>query len=153
VIWAEFGGVLQQAIHALKFRRQRLLGRELGRRMALMYAGELRAIEGLVPVPLHPARQRERGYNQSLEIARGLAAVLDVPVLENLVSRRHNTRQQALLGAEQRRENVRNAFVVKQQVGCLKKLAIVDDVMTTGATLAACAGASALGAGSGQSAL
>ncbi len=140
VVWAEFAGAMQQAIHALKFRRQRSLGRELGRRMGLTYAGELRGIEGLVPVPLHPARQRERGYNQSLEIARGLAVVLKVPVLEGFVHRRAYTRQQAFLGAEERRENVSNAFVVKQPMGRLGKLAIVDDVMTTGATLAACAG-------------
>ena len=75
-----FTGVLQQAIHALKFRNQVRLGRALGERMGQCLAEQLAPLDCLLPVPLHPARQRERGFNQSAEIAVGLGAALGVPV-------------------------------------------------------------------------
>ena len=107
--------------------------------MAQCQEGALASIKYLLPVPLNPARLRERGYNQSLEIASGLAAALGVPVCNGLLHRRKNTRQQALLSAEERGDNLRGAFY---QVGPLPagaRIGLVDDVLTTGATLQACA--------------
>lgn len=134
-----FTGALQQAIYALKFRNQVRLGRALGECMGQCLAEQLAPLDCLVPVPLHPARLRERGYNQSAEIAAGLGAVLDVPVCERVVRRQRNTRQQALLSAEERRANLRGAFALMAAPPAGARIGIVDDVWTTGETMTACA--------------
>ena len=134
-----FTGVLQQAIYALKFRNQVRLGEALGQRMGQCSAEQLAPLDCLLPVPLHPARLRERGYNQSAEIAAGLGAALGVPVYHGVVRRRKNTRQQALLSAEKRRANLRGAFALVAALPAGTRIGIVDDVWTTGETMAACA--------------
>ena len=134
-----FTGVLQQAIYALKFRNQVRLGRALGERMGQCLAEQLAPVDCLVPVPLHPARLRERGFNQSAEIAAGLGTALSVPVCPQLVRRRRNTRQQALLSAEERRANLCGAFARLASPPASARIGIVDDVWTTGETMAACA--------------
>lgn len=134
-----FTGVLQQAIYALKFRNQARLGRALGERMGQCLAEQLAPVDCLLPVPLHPARLRERGFNQSAEIAAGLSAALGIPVCPQLVRRQRNTRQQALLSAEERRANLCGAFVRRAAPPASTRIGIVDDVWTTGETMAACA--------------
>ena len=134
-----FTGALQQAIYALKFRNQVRLGRALGECMGRCLAEQLAPLDCLLPVPLHPARLRERGFNQSEEIAAGLGAVLGVPVCDRAVRRRKNTRQQALLSAEERRANIRDAFALVAAPPANARIGIVDDVWTTGETMAACA--------------
>ena len=134
-----FTGALQQAIYALKFRNQVRLGRALGERMGQCLAEQLAPLDCLLPVPLHPARQRERGFNQSAEIAAGLGAMLGVPVYHGVVRRRKNTQQQALLSAEERRANLRGAFALVTEPPAGARIGIVDDVWTTGETIAACA--------------
>ena len=89
--------------------------------------------ECLVPVPLHWRRCCARGFNQSLEIARVAGALLHIPIERHLVRRRRATPAQAGLRAEERRRNLRGAFVVTGEP-CWKHAAIVDDVVTTGAT-------------------
>lgn len=138
VVWGDFSGALRHAIHALKFEGRPRLGRELGRRMAEGKKHQLAHLDALVPMPLHAARLRERGYNQSVEIALGLADVLEVPVLEGWVERKKNTQQQASLRAEERLLNVRDAFVWKRHMDPGQQLGLVDDVVTTGATMRAC---------------
>ncbi|UPG94242.1 ComF family protein [Luteibacter aegosomatissinici] len=93
--------------------------------------------ELIVPVPLHTARLRERGFNQALELVRPLARHIHVPVCARVLERTRPTNAQSGLDAEQRAENVRRAFRVRD-VPAVKHVAVVDDVMTTGATLAAC---------------
>jgi ComF family protein len=132
-------GVLQQAIYALKFGNYARLGRELGRHMAHRRSGELAGVDYLLPVPLHPARMRERGYNQSAEIAAGLSQVLGVPVRDGLVRRCVNTRQQARLDAGERRANLAGAFAPVSAPPAGARMGLVDDVLTTGATLESCA--------------
>ena len=139
VALGSFTGALQQAIYALKFRNQVRLGRALGERMGQCLAEQLAPLDCLLPVPLHPARQRERGFNQSAEIAAGLGAVLGVPVCQGVVRRRRNTRQQAFLSAEERRANLRGAFAPVAALPASVRIGIVDDVWTTGETMAACA--------------
>jgi ComF family protein len=139
VVLGRFAGPLQQAVHALKFSGQRSLGRALGGCLAAHLGAELAAVDLLVPVPLHPARQRERGFNQSALIAAGLGEELARPVAGDLVVRRVQTRQQALLDAAARRENLREAFTCPGPVPGDRCLCLVDDVLTTGATLDACA--------------
>ena len=134
-----FTGALQQAIYALKFRNQVRLGRALGERMGQCLAEQLAPLDCLLPVPLHPARQRERGFNQSAEIAAGLGAALGIPVCHGVVRRRKNTRQQAFLSAEERRANLLGAFAPVAALPTSVRIGIVDDVWTTGETMAACA--------------
>jgi len=94
--------------------------------------------ELLVPVPLHMSRLRQRGYNQALELARPLARHMGLPVAHDVLGRARATGAQTELDAATRVRNVRAAFAVKR-VPAQKHVAIVDDVMTTGATLAECA--------------
>ncbi|HEY4292732.1 MAG TPA: ComF family protein [Luteibacter sp.] len=94
--------------------------------------------ELLVPVPLHTSRLRKRGYNQALELARPLARRFGLPLAHDVLGRARRTGAQTELDAAARATNVRAAFAV-QRVPVQKHVAIVDDVMTTGATLAECA--------------
>ncbi|MFA6108399.1 MAG: ComF family protein [Candidatus Latescibacterota bacterium] len=139
VVLGRFDGPLQQAVHALKFSGRRSLGPALGRSLARHLGPELTVVDLLVPVPLHPARQRERGFNQSALIAAGLGEELGRPVAGDLVVRRVQTRQQARLDAVARQDNLRDAFACPVPVPGDRCLCLVDDVLTTGATLDACA--------------
>jgi len=97
--------------------------------------------DALVAVPLHRSRLRQRGYDQALELARPLARMLRLPLRHDLLHRRHPTAAQSDLGAVARRRNVRNAFVADTAHALPAHVVLVDDVMTTGATLHAAANA------------
>jgi ComF family protein len=92
----------------------------------------------LVPVPLHRHRLRVRGYNQAIELARPLAKALQVPLQYTWLQRERGTSAQTELGAVARRRNVRRAFAARAEVAWPEHVALLDDVMTTGATLAEC---------------
>ena len=93
----------------------------------------------LLTVPLHRSRLRQRGYNQALELARPLARSLDVPLRHDVLQRVRQTDAQTELDALDRRRNVRGAFALRTDIMLPAHVAILDDVMTTGATLAECA--------------
>lgn len=94
----------------------------------------------LVPVPLHSVRQRERGYNQSEILCETLVEHFGIPMKKDIVIRLRNTKSQTRLTARERQENVRDAFRVKNpEMVKGKRVVLVDDVMTTGATLNSCA--------------
>ena len=95
--------------------------------------------QALVPVPLHRSRLRMRGYDQALELARSLALAGAPPVLANALHRQRPTNAQSLLGAEARRGNVHAAFGLRKGLRLPAHVALVDDVMTTGATVSECA--------------
>lgn len=98
-------------------------------------AAEGRAADVMVPVPLHPGRLRERGYNQALEIAGPVARRLGIPLRPAAVARVRPTRPQVGLPGKARRRNVKGAFVCRRRFDGLA-VAVVDDVLTTGATVA-----------------
>jgi ComF family protein len=124
-------------LKALKFGRRLAIGRVLGELMAeRLQARPLP--ERLVPMPLHPARECERGFNQAVELARPVARALDIPVDVDVCRRVRPTIAQSGLDPRARRRNVRGAFALRHRLTA-KHVAIVDDVVTTGATAAALA--------------
>lgn len=129
---------LDRLLPRLKFHRDFAAGRVLAQCM-----GErLRACprpDAIVPVPLHRARLRERGYDQALELARPLARALRLPLRAGLLQRRKATAAQSRLDADARRRNLRDAFHLDATAALPAHVALVDDVMTTGATLRAAA--------------
>lgn len=123
----------------LKFNRQLSHGKLLATLLAERLAATGTGVDMLVPVPLHPRRRRERGFNQAAEIAAGLRRRLRLPVRPDLAIRRRDTGHQADLPARERAANMRGAFQVPAAAaGC--RVAIIDDVITTGHTVAELAG-------------
>ena len=132
----EYDGPLRDIIHALKYDGRRSIARHLAAMMAEHGETVLAGADLLVPVPLHPRRQRERGFNQADELARGLR----LPVARAL-RRTRPTVSQVELPAEARRLNVLDAFALGLPVVRGRIVVLIDDVTTTGATLDACAAA------------
>ena len=132
----EYEGALKAIVHALKYEARRSLARPLAALMRRRGADLLAAADCAVPVPLHPARRRERGFNQASDLARHL----DLPVNEAL-RRVRATAAQTGLPAARRHRNVRDAFASTPSARELagRTVLLVDDVSTTGATLEACA--------------
>jgi ComF family protein len=120
-------------VHALKYRGARSLGRALGLLLAAALRAEPPRAHALVPVPLHPRRLRLRGYNQALEIARTIGGELRLPVLQRGIRRPRATAPHTTQTASQRRHSAAAAFVVGRKLDGAT-VAIVDDVLTTGAT-------------------
>ncbi|MCE7032389.1 ComF family protein [Lysobacter sp. GX 14042] len=129
---------LDRLLPRFKFHGDLAAGRLMSQLMARAFAGLPRPA-ALVPVPLHRARLRQRGYDQALELAKPLAAVLEVDLQAGLLRRQRHTRAQSTLDAASRRENLLDAFVVSGSGGLPGHVVLVDDVMTTGATLHAAA--------------
>jgi ComF family protein len=130
-----YEGSLRSILQAFKYDRRRSLAAPLGRLMRLRGADVLGDADCVVPVPLHWRRRWRRGFNQALDLARHL----EVPV-RCALARHRNTRTQTDLPAEARLRNVRDAFVVTRPAAISgRRVVLVDDVSTTGATLEACA--------------
>jgi ComF family protein len=136
---AYFEGVLREAVHRLKYRGVTALADPLGGLMAGCWTQHPMPADVVVPVPLHAARLRERGYNQAALLAREVARRVGLAVDEKTLVRRRATIPQVELSASQRKENVRNAFLCCGNSLSGKQVLLVDDVCTTGATLEACA--------------
>ena len=132
----EYDGVLRAIVHALKYEGRRSLARPLARLMSCRGSDVLNGADWLVPVPLHASKRRQRGFNQSADLARHL----DLPVIEAL-ARVRATPSQTGLPASQRHRNMKDAFASTPQTVRLTGsiVVLVDDVRTTGATLEACA--------------
>jgi ComF family protein len=131
----DYDGTLRDIIHALKYDGRRSVAPRLARIMKEYGGAVLQGVDVVVPVPLHRARERERGFNQADDLARGLG----VPVATALRRMRH-TPPQVSLSAADRAANVREAFALAPRfVVSQRVVVLVDDVITTGATLDACA--------------
>lgn len=136
------GGSVQHLIHALKYKGQKNVGRKLGK----IYGYELRKnpsfsrADLIIPVPLHAKKLRKRGYNQSACFAEGLAETMHVPVDSHILVRLFESETQTRKSRFTRWKNVEQLFEVKnEQAIANKHILLVDDVVTTGSTLEACA--------------
>lgn len=134
------GGALHDALHALKYGGIHPLGALFGKRLGelIRSQGGAASIDAIVPVPLHPLKRIERTYNQAEEIAAGIASVLEKPVLSHAVERSVYTPSQTGLSMKERRRNMDSAFR-PGRTACKGGVLLVDDVLTTGATMAAAA--------------
>jgi ComF family protein len=139
---ARYEDVVREALHAFKFQGRRALAAPLGDLVREAVEGLLPAglPDLLVPVPLHPRRERERGFNQASLLAHWLGRPWRRPVREDVLVRSVATSSQTELDAPARRANVRNAFRVRRAEPIAgRHVVLVDDILTTGATLSECA--------------
>lgn len=133
--------LVQQLIHRLKYKNDQAIGFFLGEMMGrtLLKSPRFNAIDALVPLPLYPDKEKKRGYNQATVICNGIAEIINKPVLEIAVSRHLATETQTRKHRTERWDNVRDSFIVKLENEIRgRHLLLVDDVVTTGATLEAC---------------
>ncbi len=135
-------GAFQHIAHALKYNGYESLGRELGARLGKTMIEWGITGDVLIPVPLHKAKRRERGYNQAEQIARGVGSITGLKIVASAVSRVKHTQTQTQLNSDERKRNMEAAFTLKatrsKEVHGLTCL-LVDDVITTGATINSCA--------------
>ena len=135
-VWIHRGNVAQ-AIYQFKFHNKRYY--------APIFAGEMAkkcgewicrcGIETIIPVPLHPARRRKRGFNQAELLARELGRQMQIPVCTNAVLRIRNTKTQKKLGSRERQDNLKDAFAVSGQWNISQTVLLIDDIYTTGSTI------------------
>lgn len=131
---------MRKAIHQLKYRNLKAIAPCLAELLADYLRSNPLPGEVIVPVPLHPRRLRERGYNQSSLLARELSKRIDVPVIEDCLIRVKQAQPQVrAINAEERRRNVVDAFVCREGSVRGKQVILIDDVCTSGATLESCA--------------
>jgi ComF family protein len=140
VAWLYEGG-LRKAIHRMKYARIRRMAEPLGRMIATVAVERLPPADAVVPVPLHAERRAERGFNQAEELAREVARRCGLPLLTTGLERRRATGHQAGLSRAERRTNIAGAFVWRSAQSPPARIILIDDVLTTGATLVACADA------------
>ena len=134
-------GSVQKMLHALKYRSKPEVGFLLGKWYGadLKKSGAFIGCDYIIPVPLHKKRQRKRGYNQSEYFAKGMAEELNIPVLSEVLFKKHFTETQTYKSREERWQNTLNSFEIKNgELIRDKSILLVDDVITTGATTEAC---------------
>lgn len=135
-------GLLQHLMHGLKYQKKTNIGTYLGKCLgeSLQQTSWASSLDLIIPVPLHRKKKWKRGYNQSLLIGQGIASVLGVPCRDDLLLRTRNTESQTKKTRTERIANMKGAFDIKQSSMLAgKHILLCDDVLTTGATIEACA--------------
>ena len=138
----EFNEIIQSVIHFIKYRKMPNLGIRAGELCAKVLGTYFNALEDryFLPVPLHPIRRKERGYNQSKFISEGIINIQGGILIEHVLTRNKNTISQTALNRQERQENVHQAFQIRNGVDISgKTIILVDDLITTGATMNECA--------------
>lgn len=134
-------GIIQNLLHQLKYKGKRDLGIHLGKEYGryLLQYDFFKSIDVVIPVPLHATKQKQRGYNQSELLAKGMAASLNASVNTKCLVRKVYTETQTHKNREERWQNVMDAFALQDGAQLKgKHVLIIDDVLTTGATMEAC---------------
>jgi len=134
--------LMQKLMHQFKYRGNKDLGLQLGRMMgnSLKQSGRF-DVDALIPLPLFPAKEKKRGYNQAAVLCEGMKEAMNIPVLYNVITRPQHTETQTKKGRIERWKNIEGKFeLVKHDLVNNKHLLLVDDVVTTGATIEACGG-------------
>jgi len=133
--------LMQRLMHQFKYKGNKDLGLQLGRLMgaALRSSNRFKNVDALIPLPLFPKKEKKRGYNQAAVLCDGLAEILNLPVLNKVILRPQHTDTQTKKGRIERWKNIEGKFLLSDP-GAIKNkhLLLVDDVVTTGATLEAC---------------
>lgn len=137
-------GIIQQLLLTLKYKNNTssglFLGRELGKALAI--SSRFKNIDAIIPLPLHPKKEYKRGYNQAMIIAQGIQEKWPIPILEKSVVRLVDTKTQTQETRINRWENMKNIFYISNPDSLQNKhILLIDDVITTGATLEACGAA------------
>lgn len=132
---------IQVLIHYMKYKGYYKIGSLLGNKLSEILSVNLPTISSsckiICPIPLHPAKLRDRGYNQTQYIAEPIATKFSIPLLPDLLKRIKNTKTQTRLNIQERKENMKNAFAVNPKYQDLirnKRIMLVDDIVTSGAT-------------------
>lgn len=136
------GSSIQHGMHLLKYKGRKEIGSYFGRKMGetLKQSGRFKNCEIIVPLPLFISREKERGYNQSVLIAEGISRQLEIPVISDVVFRVRKTATQTHKSRIQRWKNMESTFELRDPQSISgKHILLVDDVVTTGASLEACA--------------
>lgn len=137
--WAIYQGPLRKAIHGLKYHRNLALGDYFAPALIQVLAAQNWNIDLIVPVPLSPNRRRQRGYNQAEILAFPLALAIHKPLISRALIKQRETPSQVGRSANERQENVKDAFFAHPRFVSGRSILLVDDVVTTGATMSACA--------------
>jgi len=134
-------GLLQHLINQLKYKNNRQMGHYLGKLLGyqLLATNRFNTVDALIPLPLNPKREASRGYNQSQMICEGIASVWKKPIINNAISRIIYTETQTNKTLSNRWDNVNGAFAVTNDALLMgKHIVLVDDIITTGASIEAC---------------
>ncbi|MBD0331916.1 MAG: ComF family protein [Chitinophagaceae bacterium] len=133
--------LIQRLMHQFKYRGNKELGVYLGRLMglALTKSNRFESVDSLIPLPLFASKEKRRGYNQAAVLCNGMAEVMNLPVLRDIVIRLQHTESQTKKSRVERWQNIEGKFkLVNEEAIAGKHVLLIDDVVTTGATLEAC---------------
>lgn len=132
--------LVQQLMHLFKYKGNKDLGLQLGKLMGEQLKSNRRfEADALVPLPLFPAKEKRRGYNQSAVLCEGISQITGIPVLNNVITRPQHTETQTKKGRIGRWKNIEGKFLLQQpELVANRRILLVDDVITTGATLESC---------------
>lgn len=131
----------RNSVYRFKYQNCRVYAEVYGEELAKNLGGLVKMWKGeaLIPVPVHARKRRQRGFNQAELLAREVGKHLEIPVETGILKRSRYTRPQKELDDNQRRKNLEKAFIIEKNVVQYKKVVLVDDIYTTGATMDACA--------------